>query len=385
MQDNCLLYPVYLMFCTTFKSFKGMVFMLNEIRKIKEIEIKNKDKYHIMLVANVREKTTGFKDYNGTSVISEFLTLNQYELIIKTLRNCGFEVSSYFDENDFLKDCITNGFYKNEGKQIIVINTAQKGTAVGRKSLIPAFCDQNGLWHTNSNAYIVSLTRNKYHCDSILQANDFSVTKGYLYYPTSGWFLNKRPQLGEKVIAKLNGETSSIGLNNENIFNYESEKDVFIKELSNTYNQPVLVQTFVEGYEVEVPVVIEGDIIEVVLPVGISVNNKKQLDNTILDYETRKNLRFDFYNFQELFPGISKELEKCTIECVKLLGIEGFGRVDFRIDLSGNYYITDVAANPHLTKGMSFNYAFQENGMEYPEMLEALLATTISRYKRRLK
>ena len=77
-------------------------------------------------------------------------------------------------------------------------------------------------------------------------------------------------------------------------------------------------------------------------------------------------------------------MEQCTIECVKLLGIEGFGRVDFRIDLDGNYYITDVAANPHLTKGMSFNYAFRENDMEYQEMLEVLLATTISRYKRRL-
>lgn len=358
--------------------------MLNEIKKIKEREIKERDKYHIMLVANVREKTTGFIDYDGTSVISEFLTLNQYELIIKTLRNCGYEVSSYFDENDFLKDCITNDFYKSNNKQIIVINTAQKGTAIGRKSLIPSFCDQNGLWHTNSNAYIVSLTRNKYHCDSILQANGFPVTKEYLYYPTTGWFLDKKPLLGEKVIAKLNGETSSIGLTNENIFTYKSDRDTFINNLSNTYNQPVLVQSFVEGYEVEVPVVIDGDAIEVVLPVGISVNNEQQLNSTILDYETRKNLRFDFYNFQKLFPEISKKLEQCTIECVKLLGIEGFGRVNFRIDLDGNYYITDVAANPHLTKGMSFNYAFRENDMEYQEMLEVLLATTISRYKRRL-
>lgn len=358
--------------------------MLNKTRNIHK-DLKEYIKNHsIILVANVREKTSGFVDYNGTSVISEFLTLNQYELIIETLRNSGFEVNSYFDENEFLKDCISNDFFRKSEKQIVVINTAQKGTAVGRKSLIPAFCDQNGLWHTNSNAYIVSLTRNKYHCDSILQANSFPVTKEYLFFPTTGWFLGKKPSIGEKLIAKLNGETSSIGMTKDNIFNYELNKDAFIRQLSQTYNQPVLVQSFVEGYEVEVPVIINGETIEVVLPVGISVNNKNKLDDTILDYETRKNLQFGFYNFQNFFPELSKKLEQCAIDAVKLLGIEGFGRVDFRIDLDGNYFITDVAANPHLTKGMSFNYAFEENGMQYQDMLETLVAVTISRYKNKL-
>lgn len=170
----------------------------------------------------------------------------------------------------------------------------------------------------------------------------------------------------------------------DNIFNYEPDKDVFIRQLSRTYNQPVLVQSFVEGYEVEVPVIVNNEIIEVVLPVGISINTEKQLNDAILDYETRKNLQYGFYNFEAFCPELSGELERCAIEAVRLLGIEGFGRVDFRIDLNGNYYITDVAANPHLTKGMSFNYAFEENNMQYQDMLETLIAVTISRYKRGL-
>ncbi len=354
--------------------------MLKELKNIRNILQEDIGKYSIILVANVREKTSGFNDYQGTSVISEFLTLNQYELIIETLRESGFEVSSYFDETDFLRDCISNNFFRQKNKQTIVINTAQKGIAVGRKSLIPAFCDQNGIWHTNSNAYIVSLTRNKYHCDSILQANGFPVTKEYLYFPNTGWFLGNKPQVGEKVIAKLNGETSSIGMTNDNIFTYKPSKDIFIDKLAQTYTQPVLIQSFIEGYEVEVPVIINRDIAEVVLPVGISMNNKTRLDDAILDYETRKNLRFGFYNFHSLQSDLSHKLEDCTINVVKLLGIEGFGRVDFRVDLNGNYYITDVAANPHLTKGMSFNFAFEQNGMQYKDMLETLVAITISRY-----
>jgi len=355
--------------------------MLNKIKNLHSDVLAFKQKYIIILVANVREKTTNFKDYTGTSVVSEFLTLSQYELIIETLRNQGFEVISYFDENEFIQDCILQNYYRDIGKQVIVINTAQKGTAIGRKSLIPAFCDINGLWHTNSNAYIVSLTRNKYHCDSILKANSFPVTNEYLFFPNGGWFLNKKPNPGERVIAKLNGETSSIGMSKENIFYYEDSKEAFIKSLSHTYHQPIIVQTFVSGFEVETPIIIAGDICEAVLPVGISVNEEKQLDDMILDYNTRKNLIFDFYNYQKFNTRVAEKLEECAINAIKLLGIEGFGRVDFRVDLNDNYFITDVAANPHLTKGMSFNYAFEENGMSYKEMLETLIVVTISRNK----
>lgn len=65
----------------------------------------------------------------------------------------------FIDEMDFIKNYITNNYYRNDSKYPIVINTAQKGTAIGRKSLIPAFCDLYGLCHTNSNPYVVSLAR----------------------------------------------------------------------------------------------------------------------------------------------------------------------------------------------------------------------------------
>ena len=74
------------------------------------------------------------------------------------------------------------------------------------------------------------------------------------------------------------------------------------------------------------------------------------------------------------------QLEKYTIDVVNLLGISGFGRVDFRIDYNKNIYITDIATNPHITKGMSFYYAFTENGLNYTQMLETLIALSLLRY-----
>ena len=90
-------------------------------------------------------------------------------------------------------------------------------------------------------------------------------------------------------------------------------------------------------------------------------------------------MKFGFYNFEEAEPEISKQLEECTKRVVQLLGIIGFGRVDYRIDYNKNIYVTDIATNPHITKGMSFYYAFSENDLNYTQMLETLISLSLIR------
>ena len=352
--------------------------MLKNYKELYKVAQDRANDTKIFLVSNIREKTENFSDYDGTSVISEYLSLNQQELIVESLRSNGFETLCFFDEMDFIKSFLNNNYYMDESKEKIVINTAQKGTSIGRKSLIPAFCDLYGVRHTNSNPYVVSLARNKYHCSCLLNSVGLPTTTDCLYMPNNGWLLNREPQVGTKVIVKLNYETSSIGLTSNNIFTYEKSKERFIRDIAKEFNQPVVVETFVEGYEVEVPIMI-GEETEVVLPVGITVNEEKNLGSDILDYTIRRDLKFGFYNFEEYNEQLSKRLEECTKNVVKLLGITGFGRVDFRIDYNNNIYVTDIATNPHITKGMSFYYACSQNGLNYSQMLESLIALSFEK------
>ena len=176
--------------------------MLNNYKQIYHLAHDRAEQLKIFLVSNIREKTDNFKDYGGTSVISEYLSLTQQELIVESLRNSGFETICFMDEMDFIQNFIVNNYYKEDSKYKIVINTAQKGTAIGRKSLIPAFCDLYGLCHTNSNPYVVSLARNKFHCSCLLKSNGLPTTNDYLFIPHNGWLLGKHPKKGEKVDRK---------------------------------------------------------------------------------------------------------------------------------------------------------------------------------------
>lgn len=100
--------------------------MLKEYKEIYKEAHNKAEQIKIFLVSNMQEKTDNFSDYSGTSVVSEYLSLNQQELIVESLRNSGFETVCFIDEMDFIKNYITNNYYRNDSKYPIVINTAQK-------------------------------------------------------------------------------------------------------------------------------------------------------------------------------------------------------------------------------------------------------------------
>lgn len=87
-----------------------MINMLNNYKKIYQLAHDNAEQLKIFLVSNIREKTDNFKDYGGTSVISEYLSLTQQELIVESLRNSGFETLCFMDEMDFIQNFITNNY-----------------------------------------------------------------------------------------------------------------------------------------------------------------------------------------------------------------------------------------------------------------------------------
>ena len=185
------------------------------------------------------------------------------------LQNNGLETLCYFDEMDFILDILARRIRNNYPKKFIVLNFAQKGIVQGRKSLIPVFCEMNKIMHTNSNGFVSSFAREKFYWNLCLK-HHFDTPESWLY-DNGEWRLGK-PNIGEKVILKLSNQASSIGLDSESsIFNYALEKDEVIDRLSKIYNEPVLVQKFISGQEVEVPIVYNGNKCFALPPAGIMI------------------------------------------------------------------------------------------------------------------
>lgn len=341
--------------------------LLREIEKIKKL-------IRIILVSNIKDQTKTV-DYSIHSVSTEFFSENELEELITGFRQFGFYTELFTDEIDFMKSVIDNNFNDSKKKYSIVYNTSQRGTGPGRKSLIPAFCNLYNIPTVNSNAYVVSLCRHKFHTNCILHSLGINAAKSWFFDKKFGWLFGKQPDENSLVIAKPTYESASIGIDTKSIFKFNKNIYTKLVNLSRIYNQPITVQQFIDGYEVEVPLLILDEP-TAILPVGIIVNEKKLLGREILTYNIVYNDLYSFYIFDEIQNSKIAEIVNTAENVAKSIGIQGFGRVDFRIDINGNYYVTDVSTNPHITRHGSFFHLFNHLGYQQKDLLATLIALT---------
>lgn len=350
------------------------------IKEYISISKQNIDEIVIVVVGNAREITKDFSDFSsGTTVISEYYALERFKKIITTFRDEGFEVIPYFDEMDFIHDYLTQRIRNNYYKKIVVFNFAQKGIVHGRKSLIPLFCEMNNIIHTNCDPFATSFTREKYIWYKLLKGL-VPVCDTWVYDSLLGWF-DGSPQIGTKVIAKLENQCSSMGIDDNSVFIYNKNKDTDLIKTAQKYNSRLVVQKFIKGYEVEVPFIYDGKVFLALKPQGISINGAIEIGDNYLDYNARGNHLFDFYNFDELFPDTITDIILSVEKMAKIINIQGMGRIDFRVTPDLKFYVTDINSNPHLIEVASPAEALRKIGFkEYASLLHLIIGITLSRH-----
>lgn len=334
----------------------------------------------VIVLGNVKGITHDYTDFtNGTSVASEFYSLDQFNLIVNSLQKNNIETLCYFDEMDFISDFLNNRIRNNYPKKFIVLNFAQKGIVQGRKSLIPVFCEMNGLMHTNSNGFASSFAREKYYWG--LSLKPFVSTPESWLYGKNGWIAGC-PNEGLKVIAKLPNQASSIGLDSDSsVFNYTHKKDGYIEEMLRQYDEPILIQEFISGREAEVPVFYNGKDCFSLPPAGITIDGEDNLGNRFLNYKRRGNQGFGRYNLELHDANLATQLRCASEKISQIMDLQGISRIDYRIAYNGNYYVTDINCNPHLTATSCIAKSLGYIGFEqYDHLILALIGLTLSRH-----
>lgn len=329
----------------------------------------------ICMVVNVKEKTKLSLDYDKYSITTEFFSDSELNELVSAFREADIYVEVIFGEDEFIRKILNENGVDNN---MLVYNTAQNGTGAGRKSLIPSFCNLHHIPVTGSNAYVVSLCRNKYHVNKLLEAHNIPVAKSWLFdAKRGGWLMNKSPEENLMVIAKPIYESASIGIDDSSKFVYSDKVINFLKNLSLEMNQPIIVQEFISGYEVETPIISHRGRYLSIFPVGIGWNNSRLMNSKFLTYENIYYDQYEFYNFEDENAAIAKELVATSKVSANIIGIDGLGRIDYRITENGEYYITDISTNPHLTMHSSYFHMFQNINLTQSDILILLITCAL--------
>ena len=334
------------------------------------------DDITVAVVAN--KGAIEFSDSNDRA--TEYLSDSEASQLLTGLSAAGFRTRYFEGELAFISAVQADPKLGIRSSRLAVYNIAQSGTDPGRKSLVPSFCALHGLRTCNSNAYAVSLARNKLHTHAVLRRFGLPTPTTWAYRAGSGWLGGERPPEGQRLIAKACHESASIGLDAGSVGYLDAAYEAMLAQRSQRLAQPMVVQPLIAGLEIETPLVELDGVHHVLGPAVINLGGVDRLGDRVLDFGV---VAYDDYGFSqpthEHADAVGRIRRAAPAVC-EVLGLNGFARVDYRVSDDGEIYAIDVATSPHIVWHSAFAHVFRQAGREYEAMMAAMIGVNAARW-----
>ena len=300
---------------------------------------------------------------------AEFDHEDTVEILTKAFESRGHKVIKIGDVNNLLRSleslCVD-----------IVFNIAEGLDGRNRESQIPIILEMKGIPFVGSDGLILGLTLDKIFTKKILLSEGI---------PTPKFIEVQDPNqidikgMNFPLIVKPRYEGSSKGINERSVVNDFDGLKSQAEWLISTYRQSALVEEFIKGQEFTVAILGNGNSIEPMPVVQIKIDNRLELGDRYYTFSHITSNTLDY-----ICPAkITKYMESkildvavrtyCAVEC------RDFGRVDIRVDESGNPYVLEINPLPSLSKEDVFMVIANHLGISYDDMLNRMLDIGIKR------
>ena len=180
------------------------------------------------------------------------------------------------------------------------------------------------------------------------------------------------------LIVKPAFEDASVGIDNESIVRNKSQLKKRIDYVFHYFQQPVLVEEYIEGRELNVAVL--GDQKPRALP--ISEIDFSEMPNhlfNIVSYQAKWEPKHEAYHKTipicpaPLPKEITLKAKKIALKAFKIMGARDYARVDMRLSKDNELYVLEVNPNPDLTEGAGFMRSAETAGYSYAETLKRII------------
>ncbi len=256
------------------------------------------------------------------------------------------------------------------------------GSAPKSEAEVADLLEKTGKPFSGSDRKAIVLTTDKIATKDILLAADLPTPKFRVF--SDGRKLNSL--LKFPLIVKPNGEDCSLGINESSVVRNRKNLYSQIKQLEESYGESVLVEEYINGRELNVTILGNGEFAEV-LPVseivfGPCFNNKYKVVDFAAKWEEES------ASFKEtvgvcpakLKEGIRKKVEEISLEAFNLTGCRDYARVDFRLGKDNIPYILEVNANPAIGHSDGATRSAKAAGYSYAQFLQKIIDIALARY-----
>ena len=197
--------------------------------------------------------------------------------------------------------------------------------------------------------------------------------------------LNRRPVLPKKLqyplIVKSLTYESSIGISQASVVANEEQLAKRVKYIHDTILTPAIVEQFIDGRELYVGVM--GNQRLSVFPVwemsfARMAENNWQIATERVKWSVKYQKRHGIDTSEAQLPdGMAAKVQHLAKRAYRALELSGYARVDFRMDANHNPYVIEANANPQLAENEDFAQSAKRANLEYPMLLERIMALGI--------
>jgi D-alanine-D-alanine ligase len=193
------------------------------------------------------------------------------------------------------------------------------------------------------------------------------------------------------VIVKPPQEDASIGITTASVVHDLKHLFDRIGELQSEFQQPVLVEEFIDGREFYVGVL--GNVNVEALPI-IELDYSafpKDLPR-IASWEAKwgadgEGSGAEFAGTKSIFPesldeDLANRMREVAIEAFHALRLRDYGRIDLRVTAAGEICVIEVNPNCYLERESEFSRAARAAGHEYDALVERIMDLAMARYAR---
>jgi len=321
-------------------------------------------------------------DFKPYFEVDNLTPMEEYEIIAKKLKRVGFDAYTLNLKDDIFRllDLV------KQNPPDVIFNLAEIYKEQSRLEMnLVGLYELLGIPYTGASAIALANCQSKFLTKKLLKYHGIKTARFQLFdkIPDEFKLETKFP-----VIVKPAYEDASVGIENESIVYNTNALRKRIEYIFKQFNQPALIEEFIEGREFNVSVT--GDLKPKVLPISeIDFSTMPDHLHNIVSYQAKWDPYHESYHKTiPICPAIiSKDLEdkikRTAISAFKIMGTRDYARVDMRVTSEEEIYVLEVNPNPDLTEGAGFMRSAHAAGLSYARALKKIVMLAYERGKRK--
>ncbi len=242
------------------------------------------------------------------------------------------------------------------------------------EAIVASMMEELGLRFTGNPSHTLALAQHKDRAKEVLRATGIPTADYQVLTPeTLDQF-----RLTFPCFAKPVAEDASHGISPNSLVENFAALEAQVKTLHRTYNNAVLVETFLSGREFNATVIGSKEL--QVLPPSEIVYTLPEGKPHILTYSAKWDPKDPYFSGTkvkcpaQVEPELRERIEKTAAAAFCAMGCRGYARADMRLSAAGQLMVLEVNPNPDISPGTGAALQSQAAKLTYAQFIGKIIA-----------